>query len=127
MVTYDDMEKTATKRMVKIKGKIVYEPKGKGLIKITKCSGSWKPSSKSIYMTEREMVLHGGRGQHMKKKPKKDSFSYNTDWKAADLVPSTDILGTAMIMTAVARVSGMTAKTTVQMVMKVDDISDDVK
>lgn len=60
--------------------------KGKGLIKITKCSGSWKPSSKSIYMTEREMVLHGGRGQHMKKKPKKDSFSYNTDWKAADLV-----------------------------------------
>mgnify|MGYP007107564593 CR=1 FL=1 len=50
------------------------------------------------------MVLHGGRGQHMKKKPKKDSFSYNTDWKAADLVPSTDILGTAMIMTAVARV-----------------------
>ena len=32
------------------------------------------------------MVLHGGRGQHMKKKPKKDSFSYNTDWKAADLV-----------------------------------------
>ena len=42
MVTYDDMEKTATKRMVKIKGKIVYEPKGKGLIKITKCSGSWK-------------------------------------------------------------------------------------
>ena len=114
IVTYDDMEKTATKRMVKIKGKIVYEPKGKGLIKITKCSGSWKPSSKSIYMTEREMVLHGGRGQHMKKKPKKDSFSYNTDWKAADLVPSTDILGTAMIMTAVARVSGMTAKTTVQ-------------
>lgn len=68
-----------------------------------------------------------GRGQHMKKKPKKDSFSYNTDWKAADLVPSTDILGTAMIMTAVARVSGMTAKTTVQMVMKVDDILDDVK
>lgn len=127
IVTYDDMEKTATKRMVKIKGKIVYEPKGKGLIKITKCSGSWKPSSKSIYMTEREMVLHGGRGQHMKKKPKKDSFSYNTDWKAADLVPSTDILGTAMIMTAVARVSGMTAKTTVQMVMKVDDILDDVK
>ena len=115
IVTYDDMEKTATKRMVK------------GLIKITKCSGSWKPSSKSIYMTEREMVLHGGRGQHMKKKPKKDSFSYNTDWKAADLVPSTDILGTAMIMTAVARVSGMTAKTTVQMVMKVDDILDDVK
>ena len=50
MVTYDDMEKTATKRMVKIKGKIVYEPKGKGLIKITKCSGSWKPSSKSIYI-----------------------------------------------------------------------------
>lgn len=122
IVTYDDMEKTATKRMVKIKGKIVYEPKGKGLIKITKCSGSWKPSSKSIYMTEREMVLHGGRGQHMKKKPKKDSFSYNTDWKAADLVSSTDILGTAMIMTAVARVSGMTAKTTVQMVMKVDDV-----
>ena len=38
----------------------------------------------------------------MKKKPKKDSFSYNTDWKATDLVPSTDILGTAMIMTAVA-------------------------
>lgn len=32
-----------------------------------------------------------------------------------------------MIMTAVARVSGMTAKTTVQMVMKVDDILDDVK
>ena len=113
IVTYDDMEKTATKRMVKIKGKIVYEPKGKGLIKITKCSGSWKPSSKSIYMTEREMVLHGGRGQHI---------SYNTDWKAADLVSSTDILGTAMIMTAVARVSGMTAKTTVQMVMKVDDV-----
>ena len=55
MVTYDDMEKTATKRMVKIKGKIVYEPKGKGLIKITKCSGRWKPSSKSIYMTEREL------------------------------------------------------------------------
>ena len=78
-------------------------------------------------MTEREMVFHGGRGQHMKKKPKKDSFSYNTDWKAADLVPSTDILGTVMIMTAVARVSGMTAKTTVQMVMKVDDILDDVK
>ena len=25
IVTYDDMEKTATKRMVKIKGKIVYE------------------------------------------------------------------------------------------------------
>ncbi len=63
----------------------------------------------------------------MKKKPKKDSFSYNTDWKATDLVPSTDILGTAMIMTAVARVSGMAAKTTVQMVMKVDDILDDVK
>ena len=38
IVTYDDMEKTATKRMVKIKGKIVYEPKGKGLIKITKYS-----------------------------------------------------------------------------------------
>ena len=34
IVTYDDMEKTATKRMVKIKGKIVYEPKGKGLIKM---------------------------------------------------------------------------------------------
>lgn len=62
IVTYDDMEKTATKRMVKIKGKIVYEPKGKGLIKITKCSGSWKPSSKSIYMTEREMVFHGEEG-----------------------------------------------------------------
>ena len=36
IVTYDDMEKTATKRMVKIKGKIVYEPKGKGLNKIKK-------------------------------------------------------------------------------------------
>ena len=45
----------------------------------------------------------------MKKKPKKDSFSYNTDWKAADLVPSTDILGTAMIMTAVATGTAVTA------------------
>ena len=64
-----------------------------------------------IYIYDgKRMVLHGGRGQHMKKKPKKDSFSYNTDWKAADLVSSTDILGTAMIMAAVARVSGMTAK-----------------
>ena len=77
IVTYDDMEKTATKRMVKIKGKIVYEPKGKGLIKITKCSGSWKPSSKSIYDGKRNGASWG-RGQH-EEKPKKDSFSYNTD------------------------------------------------
>ena len=62
IVTYDDMEKNSNETNGKIKGKIVYEPKGKGLIKITKCSGSWKPSSKSIYMTEREMVLHGEEG-----------------------------------------------------------------
>ena len=127
MVTYDDMEKTATKRMVKIKGKIVYEPKGKGLIKITKCSGSWKPSSKSIYMTEREMVLHGGRGQHMKKNQKKIRLAIILTGRLQILFHQQIFLGTAMIMTAVARVSGMTAKTTVQMVMKVDDILDDVK
>ena len=74
-----------------------------------------------IYDGKRNGTSWGKRAAY-EEKPKKDSFSYNTDWKAADLVPSTDILGTAMIMAAVARVSGMTAKTTVQMVMKVDDV-----
>ncbi len=70
--------------------------KGRDYIKITKCSGSWKnQSSKSIYMDGKRLWnTHGGRGQHMKEKPKKDSFSYNTDWKGAGkkrfLVPSTD-------------------------------------
>lgn len=71
IVTYDDMEKTATKRMVKIKGKIVYEPKGKGLIKITKCSGSWKPSSKSIYDGKRNGASWGKRAAYEEKTKKR--------------------------------------------------------
>lgn len=123
----DSIGKTATKKRVKITGKFYYQTKSPDMVKVTSCSGSWKPATSTIYMTGREVVLHGGDGQHMKKKPTKNSFSYKTGWGFKPYVPQSSISGTGMIMTAVARVSGMTAKSEVQLHISGGDVLDNLK
>ncbi|MDD3185671.1 MAG: hypothetical protein ACOX1S_09255 [Anaerostipes sp.] len=118
------IDKTVTKKSVVVRGKFNYLTKPKGDVKITSCSGSWKPKGAGMYMTKRLVVLYGGSGQVMKKKPSKNSFSYTTNWGYKPYVPQSSISGTGLILTATAKISGMTAKADIDVRISGGDILD---
>lgn len=123
----DSISKTATKKEVKVTGKFKYTTKYPDKVKVSNCSGSWKPKLQGVYVTNREVVLHGGDGQHMKKKPSKNSFSYNTNWGYKPYVPQSSLSGTGMIMNAVGRVGGMNSKAQIELKISGSDILDNLK
>ena len=123
----DSISKTATKKEVKVTGKFNYTTKYPDKVKVSSCSGSWKPRLQGVYVTNREVVLHGGDGQHMKKRQSKDSFSYNTKWGYKPYVPQSSLSGTGMIMNAVGKVGGMNSKAQIELKISGSDILDNLK
>ncbi|WP_099467713.1 hypothetical protein [Konateibacter massiliensis] len=109
-----------TENSVKAVGTINYTKSG-DYITVSSCSGSWTPSISSLYMSDREVWLYSGvpMGKYLEKYPTKNTFSYNTGWSKTLYYPGSSISGTRLFTSAVARISGMTATYTIELLVTV--------
>ncbi|MFV0464646.1 MAG: hypothetical protein ACK5ML_01125 [Lachnospiraceae bacterium] len=116
--TYSSSSGSKKENYVTASGTIVYTRSG-DYITVSKCYGSWSPSLSTIYMSNREVWLHSGvpAGKSLSKTPSSNTFSYTTGWAQTLYYPSSSISGPRLFTSAVARISGMTATYTIELLV----------
>lgn len=101
-------------------GTVVYQKSG-DYITISRCYGSWSTSMQYLYMTDREVWLYNGvpAGEYLEKNPSSNLFNYYTGWGKNLYYPGSEISGPRLFTSAIARVSGMSAYYTIELLVKI--------